>query len=224
MEMQTTVPAGLPNRLAYYLSSMYCEQLREGDSYAMLTPAICVCFMNRILFSKTSSFHTRFRLCSLEEKLVLTDHLEIHVLELPKYNGTIAELKMARPKERWAYFLQHATQMTIAEIGELLPEPAFVEAGGVLDMISKTPEERLHYELRVKAMRDQKSNVEAAREEGREKGREEGREEGKWLGQIQLLQQLLGDSVSTSDELGKWDLDRLKRTAESLQTRLRGRT
>src|SRR5262249_54450459 len=106
LEMQTAVQAGLPNRLAYYLSSMYRDQLRKGDTYGKLSPALCVCFLNHTMISKTISFHTRFRMCSLEEQIVLTDHLEIHLLELPKYNGTSSDLSLAKPKEKWAYFFR----------------------------------------------------------------------------------------------------------------------
>jgi predicted transposase/invertase (TIGR01784 family) len=231
LEMQTALRAGLPSRLVYYLSATYSEQLREGESYAKLAPAICICFLNQEVLPSATSFHTRFRLCSLEEHLVLTDQLEVHLVELPKYNGAKADLPQARPKERWAYFMRHAAEMTIAEIDQFLPEPAFVEAGGVLDMISKSPEERLRYEMRIKAMRDLMSNLEAAREEGLEQGIEKGIEQGiekgiekgSLLGRIQTLQELLGDIVLTSQELQTWEVDRLRRTAESLQARLRGR-
>ena len=225
--MQTTLPAGLPSRLAYYLSSMYSGQMREGDSYSTLAPSIGVCILNRTLLPNTTSFHTRFRMCSLEERLVLTDQLEIHIVELPKYNGTLNELPNARPMEQWAYFLMHAAEMTVADIGIFLPSPEFAEAGGVLNMISQTPEERLRYELRTKAMRDYTSNMEAARKEGLqtgfEEGRQEGAEQGTWMGRIQLLQELLGDSVSTSMELQAYEFDRLKSFAEALQVRLRDR-
>ena len=220
LEMQTTIPAGLTSRFAYYLASMYSEQLREGDSYEQLSPAIGIVFLNKIVLPSAKTFHTRFRMCSLEEQLELTDQLEIHLVELPKYNGHLSELPLARPKERWAFFLRYASELTVAEIARFLPEPAFAEAGGILDMISKTTEERLRYESRVKAERDQISFLEAARKEGRQEGRKEGRLEGR----IQLFQELLGDAISTSEELKTWDLDRLKREAESLQARMRGRT
>jgi flagellar biosynthesis/type III secretory pathway protein FliH len=101
------------------------------------------------------------------------------------------------------------------------------EAGGVLDMISKTEEERYRYEMRTKALRDYVSGIESALQEGREKGLQEGHEKGleagQWLGRIQTLQELLGEVVSTPDEVKAWDDERLQRTAELLQARLRER-
>jgi hypothetical protein len=114
---------------------------------------------NRIIFRGTSDFHTRFRLCSLEHQLVLTDQLEVHFLELPKYRGQAAMLPEARPVEKWAYFLRHADELDISQINRLFRDPVFVEAGGILEMISNTPDERLRYELRMKAWRDQLEEV-----------------------------------------------------------------
>ncbi len=40
---------------------------------------------------------------------------------------------------------------------------------------------------------------------------------------IRTLQQLLAELVSDLDELSDWEMDRLVRLADSLQTRLQGR-
>jgi predicted transposase/invertase (TIGR01784 family) len=223
LEMQTTITEGLSSRLVYYLASMYSAQLGEAESYSRLAPAISICFLDRVYFREVPSFHTQFRLCSLEHQLVFTDQLEVPLLELPKYRGTATDLPQARPVEKWAYFLRHADEMDVPEIGRLFQDPVFIEAGGILEMISKTPEERLQYEMRMKALRDQRTNLEAAERRGLEAGREEGREEGRWIGKIQTLQELLGEPVSKADEFTNWDLDRLQDVATALQARLRSR-
>ena len=61
------------------------------------------------------------------------------------------------------------------------------------------------------------------REEGREEGREKGREEGKLAGQIQLLQQLLGDSPASDSELLARGAGKLTSLLAELQKRLRDR-
>jgi flagellar biosynthesis/type III secretory pathway protein FliH len=137
--------------------------------------------------------------------------------------------------EKWAYFLGHVDQLEIPEIERLFQDPVFVEAGGILEMISKTEEERLRYELRMKALRDLHSNLDFAEmrgletgrqqglEEGRREGRQEGRQEGRLEGTIQTLQQLLGEPVTNSDELTTRDREQLEELAEVLQARMRGR-
>ncbi|PAY17130.1 hypothetical protein CKO51_22715 [Rhodopirellula sp. SM50] len=58
-------------------------------------------------------------------------------------------------------------------------------------------------------------------EEGREEGREEGLEKGKLAGKIQMLQELLGDPISTDAELISSGQEALEAKAQALQDRVR---
>ncbi len=80
--MQTTLPSELPERLAYDVCSLLVSPLGRGDSYQDLRPAIGICVRDGILLPDTAAIHSDFRLRSV--KSVLTDHLQIHLLELPK--------------------------------------------------------------------------------------------------------------------------------------------
>jgi predicted transposase YdaD len=61
------------------------------------------------------------------------------------------------------------------------------------------------------------------REEGRQEGRQEGLQEGKLTGKIQLVQDLLGDKVSSDEELNCFDQAALTDLLAELQQRLRDR-
>ena len=90
-------------------------------------------------------------------------------------------------------------------------------------MISRSPEERRFYETRQKALHDEEARLIAAKMEGEQRGCEEGREQGELVGRIRLLQELLGDVESSSQELlsqARSDLDEL---LLDLQHRLRDR-
>ncbi|MFO0904673.1 MAG: Rpn family recombination-promoting nuclease/putative transposase [Pirellulales bacterium] len=239
LEMQTTAVESLPSRLLYYLSSMYSEQLAEGDSWEQLTPAISVCFLDCEFLDQTQDFHTRFQVCSLQEQLVLTDQFELHLVELPKFRGTASDMTQASPLEKWAFFFQHAAELNATDFESVFRDEAFVEAGRILEMISKTPEERLRYELRLKVLRDQQSNLEFAERRGREqgleqgleqgieqgitRGREQGRELGYWIGRIRLLQELLGDPDASVEELEQQPLEQLALIARKLEQRFKRR-
>ncbi|HUG69260.1 MAG TPA: PD-(D/E)XK nuclease family transposase [Pirellulaceae bacterium] len=111
----------------------------------------------------------------------------------------------------------------------------FEEAAGVLEMISQSPEDRQFYEARMKFLHDEEARLIAAREEGREEGRvegrvegrEEGREEGMargtLIGKIQTLEEIVGDSVTSTNDLQRHDSDQLVSLLAELQSRLRGR-
>jgi flagellar biosynthesis/type III secretory pathway protein FliH len=77
--------------------------------------------------------------------------------------------------------------LTPEEIRQRLPDPVFLEATGVLEMIARDPEQRSLYEARLKAERDSRANLDYASREGREQGREEGREEGRWEQRIRIV-------------------------------------
>ena len=51
--MQTTLPAGRTQRLLYYTSTLYVEQLNEGMNYTELRPAISIYVLTKSLFSET---------------------------------------------------------------------------------------------------------------------------------------------------------------------------
>jgi hypothetical protein len=73
---------------------------------------------------------------------------------------------MPLPVERWAYFLQNAEQLTPEEIRQLFPDQEFSEAAGVLEMISRTPEQLMAYNARLKFQRDEAARIQLARQEG----------------------------------------------------------
>ena len=87
------------------------------------------------------------------------------------------------------------------------------------------------YDQREKALRDYEWAISGALSEGREEGREQGREEGKiagyevgkLAGEIQVLQKLLGESVSPDSELFPLSMKSLSEQRNELQLRIRNR-
>ena len=144
IEIQTSLPLGIRQRLAYYDARLYVDQLSEGDQYQALRPAIVICVLTKTLFPGRSGLHSDFRLRDAAGEL-FSDDLQIHTLELTKLHVERENLGQAAPAERWAYFLLHAETMSGPEILEFFREPEFVEAAGVLEMINQTPEQLQEY-------------------------------------------------------------------------------
>lgn len=182
--MQTSLPAGLAQRLAYYTASLYVGQISKGDDYRLMWPVISICVLDAVLFRQPSRIHNDFRLCNRADSLDLTDGLQIHHLELPKYSIPSDNRVITDPIEAWLYFFRRASEMTTGDIEQRFSSPAFTEAAQVLDMIQRTPEQRSRYELRWKAQRDELARLEQARAEGVAKGRAEGQAEGRAVGEL----------------------------------------
>ena len=230
IEMQTTLPAGLRNRWVYYTSGLYFEQLREGDSYGDLGPAICITFLTQTMFPETAAGHLRFALYDVEHEIALGDQLQIHVVELPKFTFDERTISQATPLEQWAFFLDRAANYNAGTLRRLLPRIALHKATGVLEMISRSPKFRVLYDDRAKEEldrfsdeKDKRKMIEAAEKEGLDKGREEGREEGRLVGRILTLQQFLGESESDETTLTQMGLPELKKLAQKLERQWKSR-
>ena len=105
IEMQVSVFAGLLMRLVYYCCSLYVDQLQSGGDYADLRPAISICLLREVLFRDSDVPHHRFRLIDETHARVLDDTVELHTVELPKYNVDERSLAGASEIEAWVFFL-----------------------------------------------------------------------------------------------------------------------
>jgi predicted transposase/invertase (TIGR01784 family) len=243
VEMQTSLPTGLPQRLTFYAASLYVGQLMEGSDYPELRPTIVICVLNEPMFPGLPDLHFDFRLRDCRHGQTLTEDLQIHTIELPKYGRPINNEKISSALEKWLYFLRFASTSTATELKAWLPDQEFTEATRVLEMIANNPEDRMLYEARLKFQRDERARMIFAEQKGREEGLEEGleigreeglkegleeglekgREEGEQIGRIRLLQQLLGISESSREQLAQFDLAALEAKAADLQSQLRSR-
>jgi len=81
----------------------------------------------------------------------------------------------------------------------------------------------MQYDARLKYQMDEAARLKLARDEGVREGIQTGIQKGELLGQIKLLQKLLGVTKPTADELSKSDEVQLTELAEQLQNQLRTR-
>ena len=223
IEMQTSLPAGMSQRLAYYVSSLYVGQLVEGQQYFELRPAISICVLSQAMFAQPPALHLDFRLREATTERTLTDDLQIHLLQLNHLQVSAESVYNVSPVERWAYFLQNAERLTPEEIHQLFPDQEFSEAAGVLEMISRTPEQLMAYNARLKFQRDEVAKIQLARQEGEARGVEIGEARGIEIGRIKLLQEFLGQRVWTDEEFDACDAIQLTAMADQLHQQFRAR-
>lgn len=244
VEMQTTIPAGLSERRVYYASCLFADQLGDGEQYSQLNPVISICFLTRILFCHVLAEHLRFTLSDRRYNVKLTEHFQVHTVELPKYNLAEEMLKVAPDLAKWAFFLKMASHLDAEQLRKLLADAPFQKAIGIVEMISRTPEQRRIHDARQKSLRDQAWILEGTREaaikEGRQEGRQEGRKEGRQegieagrqegielgiqrgdrRGKIHLLQQLLGEPLTPDEALGRLELAEMDTMITALLSRV----
>lgn len=235
IEMQSRAVGWLRQRIVYYNASLFVDQLRDGEHYHLLLPAISICFLKEPLFPDVPAPHLRFMLSDCEQGVRLCDALEIHTIELPKYNFGVLPAT-ADPLVQWAFFLDQAAGLEPAELKRLLPGRQYAKATDIMETIARTPQERQLYESRRKAELDYRSGLDEAMEIGLQKGLEKGErlglEKGERLGlekgerlaltiHVRNLQDLLQEPPTPEAELQSLSLTELRRRCDELTERLR---
>ncbi len=231
VEIQIVVQSSFAKRAVFYACEAYTDQLRAGQGYGDLKATYSICLLMRNLWDD-DQLHHQFRLVDRESGRVLEESIEIHTVELAKYNGALSDVRSASVLEQWAYWIKNSSEHTVEELQELLPGLEFLRATGELNAIREITEEKQMYDAREKASLDIQSNLIDARQEGREEGREEGRQEGIEIGDkrgklkasIQIYEGLLSDSVTSESILNSRSTEDLESMVANLQKRLRDRT
>ena len=177
IEMQVVNQHNIEKRILFYWAKMYTQTIKEGNKYNDLKKSICVLIADFELdgLKEIKKYITKWNIREEEYKsVILTDVLELVIIELPKY------MKYAKKEKRenlnlWLEFFKNPEVIMMAndndekDIKET--KEAIKKAQENLEQISKDEHERYLAELREKYIRDQV----AVQEYGYIKGREEGR-------------------------------------------------
>ena len=199
LEMQVAPFKFWDNRVIFYLSKMYTDQIKEGQRYEDLKPCIHVSILNFNLFPEDQACFREIAFCDLTTKQKYTDLLEIYVVELKKIPP---EQKKEPLIIKWMRFLAAESR---EEFEKMAGEDNYInEAYEVLQKLSADERKRLEYEARQKAILDYNSQMSSSREEGIRIGEERGEARHNALcdrllndGRIEDLRKAVSDEVYT---------------------------
>ena len=96
VEMQVTVFGGLLQRLVYYACRLYVDQLGTARTTPTCGPRFRFACSARSCSATPSVPHHRFRLADPEHDMEISDTIEVHTVELTKYN--LSEGTISRPR------------------------------------------------------------------------------------------------------------------------------
>ncbi len=209
VEMQLLPFKELRQRLLYYWSVSYSEQLDKGKDYSELKPAIVICFADYDVFPGHPGFHSRFQLLDREGRALCSD-LEIHILELPKFPAD--PNSVVTPLDQWLFFLRGADHIDPEHVPPCLTLPTIRKAIEELNMISLNEADHQRYLSRRKQYLDEQSF------------RAESYSTGFAVGRIQLLESLLGLESTPSEKLDALQVKELLRIEAELKAKLANRS
>lgn len=177
IEMQMTDKENLIERLLYYWSKQYAKSIKKGQKYEELKRTIAILITNfEVKGLETLSFHSKWKIIEEEEKkIILTEHLEIHIIEIPKIYKKVDNKKDAKLIE-WLSFLENPESEEVLDYME--NNKNIKSAKERLTTLSDDERVRRLAELREKALMDEREARYTGYTEGHKQGFEDGREKG----------------------------------------------
>ncbi|MHB1629112.1 MAG: Rpn family recombination-promoting nuclease/putative transposase [Bacilli bacterium] len=166
VEIQIRNERNIRERTLYYWAKLYEGQLTEGTSYRDLNRTITVNLLNFVDVAN-ERYHNVYRIREDIDGSLLTDRLEIHLLELPKLQNQ--GIPVDRRLVRWLSFLSARTRERMEELvrGDAVMEKAMT----TLEFLSQDRQTRILYEERQKGLHDYVSAIEDATEKGKLEGK-----------------------------------------------------
>ncbi|MDR0983567.1 MAG: Rpn family recombination-promoting nuclease/putative transposase [Ruminococcus sp.] len=161
IEIQVMQKTDFIERIMFYTSKMFTEQMSAGKFYGNIKRVISIIITDFELISGSDKHIHRFRLRDGETEF--TNLLEINTLELGKLPNVDDALV------NWLRLIRSNNKEEIDMLAEKNPE--MKKAVGILYQMSSDEKARAEYEYREKARMDRAAEIEFGREEGREEER-----------------------------------------------------
>ncbi len=170
VEMQMVDHDALIARILFYWSKMFQGSIHKGDPYSKLKKTVSILIANfSIKGLEELEYHTKWKIIEEKDRIViLTDLLEIHIIELPKIQG--------REEEKdglldWLFFLRNPeSERTKKGMEE---NEKIQDAEKELAKLKEDEElEDLEFREWIAEM-DRQASIDTAERRGKEKGEKE---------------------------------------------------
>ena len=174
----------MDKRSSTYITKIYSDQLKEGDSYVEVKKVAVINILNFNYYER-NSYHSVGRMkfekskenekvdmgYILEEQYV-TDDLEMHFIELPKFRKKNPDI--SSKLDQWLWLICGEEEKIKMAKNE---NEKIKEAKSELEKLEMSAEDRELYELRLKAIRDEINIRESGYTDGMKDGAEKGKKE-----------------------------------------------
>jgi len=168
VEIQLANNHDTASRLLFYWSKLFSSQLSRGDNYLKLKKTICIAILDYEFLQDIDLpiFHTKWNItCSEIGHTILTDLLELHIIELPTALKHLQQ-NLNDPIVQWSLFLSDPNNTEVLD----MKNSEIEEAMRILDEISQDKNMRHLAQLRQKSFWDNDSAKAYAFEQGLAEG------------------------------------------------------
>ncbi|GAB6089536.1 Rpn family recombination-promoting nuclease/putative transposase [Spirochaeta dissipatitropha] len=172
VEVQVDDNGSFANRSLYYWAKNYADQLKSGNFYRELAPTICINLLNFEIFPQLPGYHSCFHITEQDApEFVLTEHLQIHFIEVPKNHREHAS-DVKDKLDGWIFYFENEGNIEEDQMTVLLKDnPAIGKAHRVYKDFTANDELMDMAEAREKWRRDVDSRLHNAKLEGIQQAR-----------------------------------------------------
>ena len=198
--MQVAKNDNIEKRIIFYWSKLYSSEIHKGEDYNELHKTIVILIADFELekLEEIKKFHTKWQIREEEySKIILTDTLELHIIELPKLKKQLKENEGVKKYKvaLWAMFI-----LNPEDIGDDIMEENLdiKKAKEEFEKIKQSEQERRLAELRMKYILDQNSM--------RNSGFRDGLKKGEKKKQLEIAKKLMNLKMSVQEIIQITDL------------------
>ena len=172
IEMQVANRKDIEKRIMFYWGKIYTGSISSGEKYSKLEKTVSIIFVDfeienlKCIPKYVSKWGVREE--DFPSKTILTDVMEIYIIELPKVKKY--QNKSSEDLKSWVKFINNPEVIGMGETRESIKK-----AKEILEEISQDKHERELAEYREKYIRDQMASEDYGFDQGLKQGLEQGR-------------------------------------------------
>ena len=212
IEMQLSDEMNYHQRSLYSWARVYSNQLGSGDNYVELKKTIAIHILNFTFIDYKehegwkseylSKYHHCFTLQDKVNKIEVFKDLEIHTIELNKFEGSKGEhveqvlSKIKNALDRWVAVLTRYVLLNAKSLPKEIDFPEIKKALSIMQEMKFNEHERDMYDAHLDFLRMEYSTLSKRFADGIAKGMEEGIAKGELKGKIETARNLLSENMS----------------------------
>lgn len=190
IEIQIINRYNMIERTLFYWSGLYYNVLQKGDDYKEIKKVIAINILDYNEFEE-GPYHEVAKLRREYLYKILTDKIEIHFIQIPKFKKQRKDMKTKL--DMWMDFISQIDEKEVKNA--MSKNKEIKKAQEEYEYLTGNEEERRIAFLREKAIRDENSIFDAGKDIGRQEGKEEGIEIGKKQKQKEIVKTMTKEEM-----------------------------
>ena len=207
IEIQIINRYNMIERTLFYWSGLYYNVLQKGVDYKEIKKVIAINILDYNEFEE-GPYHEIAKLRREYLYKILTDKIEIHFIQIPKFKKQRKDMKTKL--DMWMDFISQIDEKEVKNA--MSKNKEIKKAQEEYEYLTGDEEERRIAFLREKALRDENSIFDAGKDIGRKEGKEEGKkEEKKEIAKSMLKEKMPIETIIKITKLSTKEIEKIEK-------------